>query len=100
MFDSQPQSDDGILRCYKDGKQFQNHKFFQKYPNALRITIYYDEVEITNALGTKYRIYELGSFYFTVQNVPSNFNSNTNNIFIFNVAYTLDIKKYGFGKIY
>lgn len=99
MFEAERPSSDGILKSYLDGKQYKNHEFFQKYPNALRISIYFDDVEITNPLGTKCRIHELAMFYFTIQNVSPYFNSNTSNIFIFNIAHSLDIKKYGFSNI-
>lgn len=87
------------LKSYIDGQQFKNHAFFMKYPNALRLTVYFDDVEITNPLGTKCKIHEIGAFYFTIQNCHQYFNSNVNNIIIFTIANTLDIKKYGFEKI-
>lgn len=99
MIHTETPNENGIITSYKDGKQFKTHNFFQKFPYALRLTIYYDDVEITNPLGTKCKTHEVGLFYFTIQNTYSNFNSNINNIFIFTVAHTLDIKKYSFNEI-
>lgn len=99
MIETESRNGNGLISSYKDGSQFPKHPFFQKFPTALRLTIYYDDVEITNPLGTKCRIHEIGAFYFSIQNCNNWFNSNMKNIFIFNIAHTLDIKKYGFDVI-
>lgn len=49
-------NDNGLMLSNKDGPPFPKHPFFQKCPVALRLTINYDDVEITNPLGTKCRI--------------------------------------------
>lgn len=84
---------------YIDGSEFKNNVFLQKYPNSLRLSLYYDDVEVTNPIGSKRGFHKVGLFYITIQNLPNSINSSLEGIFILSVAYTLDIKKYGFKKI-
>ena len=48
-------SSDGVMRDICDGMCVKNHTLFQKYPNALQVIIYYDDIEICNPLGSKCR---------------------------------------------
>jgi len=45
-------STDGILRDDCDGTNTRNHPFVHLYPDALRIRLYYDDVELTEAIGS------------------------------------------------
>jgi len=47
---------------YCDGTSYKESDFFQKYPTALQIILYYDDVEICNPLGSKSKIHKLGKF--------------------------------------
>jgi hypothetical protein len=73
--------------------------FFKTHSKALRLQLFYDDVEVTNPLGSKTGIHKLGLFYYTIQNLPLNVNSSMNSVFLLAVCYTSDIKKYGFQPI-
>ncbi|XP_039303530.1 uncharacterized protein LOC120357407 [Solenopsis invicta] len=53
VIEAEKESNDGILASFIDGQHFKNHPFFQKYKLAIRIQLYYDELEIVNPLGSK-----------------------------------------------
>lgn len=53
------QSSSGKMRDYCDGVQFKTHPLFATCPNALQIILYYDDLEVCNALGTKSKIHKL-----------------------------------------
>ncbi|KAK3925533.1 Putative dipeptidase [Frankliniella fusca] len=89
------QSTDGIRRNYKDGSDFQSNPFLQKYPYAIRIILYYDDLEISNALGSKDTIHRLGCFYISVQNLPPEESSLLSSIFLLALTYAEDLKKPG-----
>jgi hypothetical protein len=91
-------SDVEIYGSYKDGTEFSSHEFFQKHPNAFRINLYYDDVEVANPIGSQSAVYKIAAFYFTIQNAGF-FNSKLDNIFILAIAYNTDLKKYGFNKV-
>lgn len=96
--DDEAPSSDGMLRSFLDGKYFKVHVFFQKYKNALRIKLYYDELEIVNPLGSKTSIHKLGVFYYQINNLPVVMNSKLDSIHILAV-FTHDDVQYGFDKI-
>ena len=54
------QSRDGVLRDYCDGNYFKTHPVFKKHPSALHVILYYDDIEIANALGSKAGFHKLG----------------------------------------
>ncbi|KAJ8681995.1 hypothetical protein QAD02_017787 [Eretmocerus hayati] len=70
-----------------------------KFPKALRLNIYFDEVVVNNKLGNKVSPHKLEMFYFTIQNLPKFFNSLLGGIHVFGIAYAADITKYGFHKV-
>ncbi len=89
----------GFMRGYQDGQQYQQHGIFKTHPHALRLQLFYDDVEVTNPIGSKAGVHKLGLFYYTIQNLPLTINSSMNSVFLLAVCYTTDIKKYGFQPI-
>lgn len=87
------------IKSYTDTSNFKNNLFFLEFPNAIRIDLYYDDIEIVNPLGSKKGLNKLGVFYFKIQNFPPMFNSCLQNIYILLICYSWDIKRYGFKKI-
>ena len=53
------QSSSGKIHDYCDGVQFKTHLLFATWPNALQIILYYDDLEVCNALETKAKIHKL-----------------------------------------
>ena len=49
-----------ILGDYCDGELFLSSKLFQEDPCALQIQLYYDKVELCNAIGSKAKKHKLG----------------------------------------
>ena len=89
----------GYLKSYRDGQQYQQHGIFKNYPNALRLQLFYDDVEVVNPLGSKAGIHKLGLFYYTIQNLPFHATSSMNSVFLLAACCTSDIKRYGFKPI-
>jgi hypothetical protein len=90
---------DSEYRSFRDGILYKSSPYFKKFPRSLRITIYYDDVEITNPLGSRTGIHKLGCFYFTIQNMPRYLKSKLDNIFVLAFCYSEDMKKYGVNQI-
>lgn len=81
--------------CVKDlccGEVFKENQLFRSDPLALRLHISADEFEICNPLGSKATIHKLTGFYFTIQNLPPQFRSKSENIFLFCLCYSDDLK--------
>ena len=45
---------------YCDGCQYRRHPLFSEDEPSLQISLYYDDLEICNALGSKTKIHKLG----------------------------------------
>lgn len=88
-----------FIKSYTDCMEYKNHPLFREYSRALRIVLYYDEIEIVNPIGTKTIIHKLSIFYYTIQNFPAYFNCKLENIQILAICYALDVKKYGYSEI-
>lgn len=97
--EAEKESSNDILASFIDGQHFKNHTFFQKYKHAIRIQLYYDELEITNPLGSKTCIHKLGVFYYTIQNLLFHMNSELSSIHVLLLCCHVDIKKYTLNKI-
>jgi len=97
--EAEKESSNGILAPFVDGQHFKNHPFFQKYKHLIKIQLYYDELEITNPLGSKICIRKLGDFYYTIQNLPCNMNSELSSIYVLLLYYHVDIEKYTINKM-
>ncbi|KAJ8666064.1 hypothetical protein QAD02_007726 [Eretmocerus hayati] len=97
--DSEAKSSDGYMHNFRDALSFALNEFFKKFPNALRLQIYFDDVVVNNKLGTKVPQHKLCMFYFVIQNLPKYLNSLLGGIHEFGIGYTSDINKYGFEKV-
>lgn len=51
---------DGLIADYCDGSFVKNHPYFQRNPNALQLVMYFDEVEICDALASHKGQHKLG----------------------------------------
>ena len=87
------------LMSFLDGNLYKKNSFFIENPHALRLHLYYDDLEVVNPLGSKTSIHKIGAFYVSLQNLPSYLRSNLKFIYPIIICYTEDIKKYGFTKI-
>lgn len=85
-------SEDGILSSYTDGEQFRRSPFFQQFPNAFQMVLYYDGVDAARCQGPKSGLHELGHFCVTILNIPSCLNSFLEGIRPVLLANTFDCK--------
>lgn len=88
-------SQDDVLRSYFDGSHCKNHPFLKKYENVIHILLFFDELEVTNSLGSKTIIHKLGAFFFQVLNGPAASGSKLSSIHLLILAYAEDLKRPG-----
>lgn len=96
LIEGEQRSAAGFLAGYKDGQQFVEHGMFNGHPNTIRITLYYDDVEVANPIGSKRVIHKLGVFYFSIDNLPKMHNRDMKSIHLLAVCHSLDLGKNGF----
>jgi hypothetical protein len=87
-------SDDGIKRDFCDGDFFNHHPIFTTSSNVLQFVLYYDDIEVANALGSRAGNHKLGCFYFTLANIRPAFRSSLSSIFLLAIAKTKTLKDF------
>ena len=98
---------------YCDSPAFRSHPLFSNDPSALQIMLYYDDVEVTNPLGSKTKTHKLGNvcligmlgdnglfmytalFYYSLGNISPQYRSMLWNIQLLAVARSPTLQKYG-----
>ena len=51
---------DGLIEDFCDAALFKQHPLFSKDPFALQVIAHYDELEVTNALGSHVKKHKVG----------------------------------------
>lgn len=74
------------------GSIYKNLDFFQRHPNALQIVIATDDFEVCSPLQSKATLYKICAVYFTIKNVPKQFQSKLNNIYLVALCNVDDLK--------
>lgn len=95
-FFSEKPSTDGFIRSHRDSAHFASHEFFKRFPFAIRLQGFFYGVEMTNALGSKVKIHEVGNFCYVILNIPPLENSCQKNIFPFALVKTKHLKEQRF----
>ena len=93
-------SSDANMSDYCDGIRFRDNEFYNKFPKALQIQLYFVDLETTNPLGSKTKVHKLGAVYFCLRNIPARFNSSLENIHLCLLFNSIDREVYGFNSIF
>lgn len=78
--------------CFNSGSVFAKSDFFTLNPNCLQIQIGVDDFEICNPLQSKANHHKICAVYFSIHNVPPQFQSKLNNIYLVCLCNTDDLK--------
>ncbi|XP_055527132.1 uncharacterized protein LOC129719758 [Wyeomyia smithii] len=84
---------------FESGETFGSCIFFKQHPNAIRLSIYEDDVELGNAFSSRAGKNKISNFCFKIQNFPDKWNSTPKSIFPVIYALSSTTKKHGFNKI-
>jgi hypothetical protein len=90
----------GVLTDCKDGLRFRDHSSFRDKPKlSIMLQLFYDGMGTTNPLRGQSTMYSVGLFYNVVKNLPDVFNTCFANVHFLCLAYSQDIKVYGFDAV-
>lgn len=78
----------------KDLKKFDKYSI-QQHPDALVFSLYSDEFEIVNALGTNVRKHKLVAFFWMLLNIPPEYSGSLVAGNLLAIAKSVDIKQFG-----
>lgn len=94
-----PQFRNGIvLSDFSDGSFFQSHELFGNDDTALKILLYYDDVNLCNPLTNK--VHKITLLYYQLANLPIEYRSKLNSIYLLGVCKTEHIKTYGINRVF
>jgi hypothetical protein len=80
------------IRSFTDGSAYKNNEIFQS--NPLRIKLYIDDFTIINPLSNKARVHKICGVYWTLDNIPHQFNSQLYMIQMAILAKSTTVKKH------
>lgn len=84
---------------FRSGSTYQSSDYFSEFPDAIRISLYQDDVELGNALSSRAGINKVSIFDFKIQNMPDKWNSSPRSVFPLIYCTSLDAKKHGYNRI-
>lgn len=84
------------LRLFEDTTTYQRSEFYKDNPNALKLILYHDDIEVGNCLGSRAGVHKLTMFYISVHGQTT---GKLNRIHLVLVCYATDIKTHGYVEI-
>lgn len=88
---------DGVYERFCCGQNYQNNALFQKNPNSIQIQLFYDDVQLTSPLKTK--PYKVSAIYFIIRNLPSNFVSKLDNMYLVSLCDSRMVNEHGYNVV-
>lgn len=83
---------EGVYERFCCGKKYKNSEFFQADKNRIQIQIGTDEFEPCNPLQSKAGAHKICAVYFLIRNMPVEFLSKLNNIYLICLCNSNDLK--------
>lgn len=99
MVHSEEPQYDQTFSGFKDGSQFRDHPFLQRFPYALRFSMHIDDIEVVNPLGSRKGKKKLTVVSFKIQNMNPAANPNLSNVYLALMVPSKMAKKYGFNVV-
>lgn len=81
------------------GLSYEKNDYFKKYPHAIRLSFYQDDVEVGNAFSSRAGKNKISNFCIKVQNFPAQWNSSPKSIFPVTYTLSTQVKQCGYNKI-
>ena len=88
-----------VYRSYKDGLHFKENSLLSVEDLSLSITLYADDFEVCNPLGTSRKTHKLCAVYWVLSNLPPGSHSSLSSIFLAILCKTDTVKSFGYDKV-
>lgn len=92
-------SDCHYFKSFQDGLFYSQGDFWSQEELRISLTLYLDDFEICNPLGTSRKKHKLCGVYWILSSLPPGSNSALNSIYLAVLCKTDDIKTFGFEKV-
>lgn len=94
-----PVDDQQQYKSLRDGQHFKENTFLSSERLRITVTLYVDDFEICNPLGTSRKTHKLCGVYWILSNLPPGSHSELSSIYLALLCKSDDIKTYGYGKV-
>lgn len=84
----------------KDGAHFKNNSFFACEDLRIYISLYIDDFELCNPLGTSRKKHKLCAVYWILGNLPPGNSSALSSIYLALLCKSVHVKEFGYAKIF
>jgi len=86
-----------VLQDWSDGAKCREHPLFGDCSKfSIKIQLFYDDMGVTNPLRSHGSVHNVGVFYYTIKNLPPEFNSCFANVHLLALCYSHDLSVHGF----
>lgn len=89
-----------VYRSYKDGLHCKENSLLSGEDLSLSVTLYSDDFEVCNPLGTSRKTHKLCSVYWVLSNLPPGSHSSLSSIFLTILCKTDNVKSFGYEKVF
>lgn len=87
----------GVYTHFSDGSKCKEHWLFSDNSKlSLMIQLYYDGMGVTNPLRSHGSVHNVGVFYYTIKNLPEEFNTCFGNVHLLAMCYSHDLSVHGY----
>lgn len=85
-----------VMQSFADSSSFKTNSYYDHHPNALRLILYHDDIEVGNALGSRAGVHKLTMFYIVVDDFND---GKLNSIHLCLVSHASDLNRFGYGPV-
>lgn len=92
-------SDGHLFKSFQDGLIYSQNDFWSQEELRISLTLYIDDFEVCNPLGTSRKKHKLCGVYWILSNLAPGFHSALHSIYLAVLCKTDDVKTFGFEKV-
>lgn len=87
----------GVISDFADSSRKKEHALFGDSTKfKIMLQLYYDGMGVTNPLRSHGSLHNIGAFYYTIKNIPEEFNSCFANVHLLALCFSHDLSVYGY----
>ncbi|XP_057181928.1 uncharacterized protein LOC130548896 [Triplophysa rosa] len=87
------------FKSYKDGLYCKENQLLSSDNLSIALGLYIDDFEVCNTLGTSRKKHKICAVYWVLLNLPIQYRSSVQSIYLACLSYSSDVKKYGYSAI-
>jgi len=81
---------------FNDGNVYKDHPLFSNDTQSLQVILYYDDVTVSNVIGSRTTLNKLAFFYVSFCNLPLHLRSQLKLVYLWGVVKVTHLLKYGY----